>query len=896
VKSLSFSLSLACLIGLSTTVPAADRPTPSVPAASPRQITTLADGWRFQFGISGDTPSVPGFDDSGWDKVTVPHSWNRLGTYGEKRSPGTDNRQGIGWYRLTVHSPRTMKGQRQYLDFGAVSKIADVWVNGVHVGTHKGAFARFRFDVTAQWKPGATNLIAVRADNSKVAKDSSTAETIPLAGDFFVHGGMYRPVALISSDEAGFDLLDFGGPGIYARASAVAADKADISVLARLRNTGKRPRTLQLTTTIRDAAGAEVARSVQPLRLAVGAAEQTAALTLPKPRLWNGLADPYGYTVVAELTERGRLVDRVTQPLGIRTFRFDADKGFFLNGSHVKLQGVSRHQDRPDKGWALTPADAAEDMALIKEMGANTIRHAHYQHADEWSDEADKAGMVVWAELPYVTSPSMAGGEGSPELWANSEQQLRELIRQNYNHPSILMWSIGNEVDSAEGFGGVIARPLKLLQRLNVVAKEEDPYRPTAYADCCEGMDQVKTAGEKLAGTADLMGYNRYHGWYYSRLSQTRQKFGEELDRLHAAHPGLPLSISEYGAGAAVTQHAEDIFAGSLNPVGKPHPEEVQDYVHQESWPVIRDRDYVFASWVWNMFDFASDLREEGDSIDLNNKGLVTADRKIKKDAFYYYQAQWSPEPMLHLTGKRFIERAYPVTEVKAYSNADRATLQVNGQVIGESACADRICRWPGVRLTAGDNRVVVTASKSGRALRDEATWNGIDPNQGIAIDVGDLQTRTLGGRRFGSDSFGTGGRVLVLDTPSFGGRRSAPTPLVATERPLYAYWREGPAFSYTVPLPDGRWTVKIHTFEPGEKTSSMNRMASGEVRKPVRMTIYADGRPVGPAVDVSAEAGGKLRAIAKSYPVTVKGGKLRLDFAGADGGIAVVAAIEVTR
>jgi beta-galactosidase len=343
---------------------------PGVPAlhesaAAARQTTVLSEGWRFQFGTAGEAPAAVGFDDSGWDRVAVPHSWNRIGTYGDKRSAQTNNQQGVGWYRVTVQAPPAPKGRRHYLDFGAVSKIADVWVNGVHVGQHKGAFARFRFDVTAQWKPGRANVVAVRADNSKVVAGSSTAETIPLAGDFFVHGGMYRPVSLISTDEAGFDLLDFGGPGIYARAASLAADKAEVAVVTRLRNSGRRARSLALTTVVRDAAGAEVARSVQPLRLTAGTAERTATLTVPQPRLWNGTADPYTYSIVGELSEKGRVIDRVVQPLGLRTYRFDANQGFFLNGRHLKLHGVSRHQDRPDKGWALTPADAAEDMALI---------------------------------------------------------------------------------------------------------------------------------------------------------------------------------------------------------------------------------------------------------------------------------------------------------------------------------------------------------------------------------------------------------------------------------------------------------------------------------------------------------------------------------------------------
>lgn len=863
---------------------------PTVPAASQaaegRSAIPLDQGWRFHFGDTGEAPAASDFDDAGWEKVAVPHSWNRLGSYGDTRSPQTDNRQGMGWYRLHLQAPALRKGQRVYLDFGAVSKIADVWVNGQHVGTHKGAFARFRFDVTAQWKPGADNIIAVRADNSKPVPGSSTAETLPLAGDFFVHGGMYRAVSLLTLDEASFDPLDYGGPGIYARADNISSDSAQVHILARLRNSGGHGRQLQLTTIIRDASGAQAARSDQPVKLPKGTLEKQVSLTLPSPHRWNGTADPYLYSITAQLSEKGRPVDSVVQPLGIRDYRADVNQGFILNGKHLALHGVSRHQDRPDEGWALTPADHAQDMAFAKEIGANTIRQAHYQHADEWSAEADRAGMVVWAELPYVTSPSVTGGQGSPELWANADQQLRELIRQNYNHPSIMMWSVGNEVDSAKGFavGKEIMKPLALLQHLNALAKQEDPFRPTVFADCCEELGLVKTAGEMLAGTTDLIGYNRYYGWYYPQPQKAREQLGAQLDHFHAKHPGLPMSLSEYGAGGAITQHSDNLADGYLNFTGTPHPEEYLSWYHEQNWAAIRERPYIFASWVWNLFDFASDLRKEGDSIDLNNKGLVTADRKTRKDAFYFYKAQWSAEPTLYLTGKRYVERAYPSIEVKAYSNAARASLSLNGTPVGEVPCQQGICLWHDVRLRPGDNRAVVTASLNGAALQDEAVWNGPDPAKGIFIHSGSMGSSEISGHRFGSDMFVTGGIPVVLNMGGFAGQRAmAPRAVTAQQPALYDYWREGDAFSYHIPVPNGRWRVTIHSFEPRKA-----------LKDPVLMSVDANGRAALAPFDVSKEAGGPMRGLSKTFDVTVANGKLDLDFKG-EGGRAVVAAIEVT-
>lgn len=866
---------------------------PEVPGATanPREIIALGDGWRFKLG-QGDAAQAPDFDDGGWESVSVPHSWNRIGEYRTTRSAEASNTQGVGWYRLSYTAPQLPKGKRVYLDFGAVGAIADVWVNGTHVGQHRGAFSRFRFDVTQYWKPGAANVIAVKADNSKPEVDSSTEEVIPLHGDFFVHGGIYRGVSLITADEAGIDLLDHGGPGVYARAENIRpsgqAHAADIAVETRLRNQGAKARQLSTVTTITDAAGnVRGTANSKPAILNAGTAlSQTASIKLDGAHLWDGRADPYLYSVTVEVRDGSRTIDRVTQPLGIRSFRFDADTGFFLNGKHVKLHGVSRHQDRFAQGWALTRQDHAEDMAMIAEMGANTVRQAHYQHADEWSDEADKAGMVVWAEVPYVTTPSLRGGQGSPALWANAEQQLRELIRQNYNHPAIMMWSIGNEVDSAKGFGvkGDPPKPLALLQHLEKVAKAEDPTRPTTFADCCEDLGMMQTAGENLAGTADLIGYNRYFGWYMPQPLKAREQLGAQMDKFHAKHPTLPISISEYGAGGAVSQHSDNIAAGFLNFMGRPQPEEFLSFVHEQNWPAIRERDYIFASWVWNMFDFTSDLREEGDSIDLNTKGLVTFDRKVKKDAFYYYKAQWNPEPMIALTGKRYVDRAYPAMEVKAYSNAERATLIVNGATIGEAPCPDRICIWRDVALRPGANEAAVTASINGTQVTDKAVWNGIDPAKGIRIDTGDLAGRQLSGRIFGSDNFVTGGQPMVLNMGGFGGRRMmALRSVEAADAQLYDYWREGDAFSYAIPVPNGRWKVTIHTFEP--RPTGPDTL----------MSVKANGATGLAPFNVKQAAGGPLKGISRSFPVTVKDGTLRLDFAG-QGGKAVVAAIEVSK
>lgn len=887
------ALAAAALVALAGPAPAYAQQKASAlaaaEAASPRQTIDLSNGWRFRFGDVPEAALRPDFDDGAWDQVAVPHTWNRLGNEGLQRAEGSDVRQGAGWYRLRLPSLTLLKGKRAVLQFDAVGTVADVWVNGGKVGGHKGAFSRFRIDITNHLKPGQTNLLVVRADNSKPGPGSTTEHVIPLGGDFFVHGGLYRGVSLILADEAGIDLMDHGGPGVYASTPKVTPEAADVTVLTRLRNGGKKARRLTLTTRITDADGKIVAVATQPARLAPRAAgEITTALTLPSPRLWQGRSDPYLYSVTAELRDGKRIVDSVTQPLGVRSFAFDAQRGFILNGKPMRLYGASRHQDWQGKGWALTPEDHATDMAIMAEMGVNTVRHAHYQHAQEWSDLADRTGLVVKAELPFVHQSAFDEGMPRPELIANARQQLTELIRQNYNHPSIMLWSVGNEIDIGaaimalqRGGKGAPAKSRDMLIELNAAAKQEDPSRPTLYADCCEGVPSplARPGAQGLNDVTDVIGLNRYFGWYYAQPGDV----AKALANLRAKYPDQALTITEYGAGGALNQHTDNPLGGPVHANGRPHPEAYQAFVHEETWKVFAKTDGLAATWIWNMFDFSSDSREEGEAYDLNDKGLVSHDRKIRKDAFYFYKAQWSDEPVLHLTGRRYVDRAYPVVDVRAYSNADRASLSVNGRSVGTVACPDRICVWPGVRLQPGENLLAASAERGGAALSDTLRWTAPDAAGGLNIRAGHLTGMTTSaGVRFGSDTFFEGGRASDLRLA--GRTRLAPSNVTGTPDPeLYASYRAG-EFSYTLPLPEGRWTVTLHMFEPEADP------AKAAARS---MTVMADGKEVLSRFNPAAAAGGSLKAVTRSFAVTSSGQPVRLAFSGAEGG-AVVSAIAV--
>jgi beta-galactosidase len=380
------------------------------PAAS-RTVVDLNHGWRFQQSSALSGVESPAFDDSSWNAVDVPHTWNRLGNPGTTRSPLTNAVQGIGWYRLGFEAPRPEKGrpQRFFLQFDAVGNVADVWLNGHYLGKHAGAFARFRFDATSAINPGGHNVLVVKADNSKPAPGSTTESVIPLSGDFFVFGGIYRSVALIVTDPVHVDMLDYGGPGVYAHASSIKPAEAVVEVSARIVNDGSAMEQVSVNTQIQDASGKVVASAVlypKEIPSQKGAVEPI-TLHVLHPRLWQGLKDPYLYRVVVSLSSSKRgLLDEVTQPLGLRTEAFDADKGFFLNGQHLLLQGASMHQDRPVKGWAISHADIEQDLGYLLNMGGNAVRLAHYQHDQAYYEIADQKGIVVWAEIPLVNHVS----------------------------------------------------------------------------------------------------------------------------------------------------------------------------------------------------------------------------------------------------------------------------------------------------------------------------------------------------------------------------------------------------------------------------------------------------------------------------------------------------------
>jgi beta-galactosidase len=852
----------------------------SAAVAQPRTVIGLQNGWLFKQGPEAGEAQTATFDDSRWTKVTLPHTWNRIGNSGMTRAPESNNFRGVSWYRLRFPTPAAFRDRRAFLQFDGVGAIADVWLNGKHVGRHEGAFSRFRFDITSALSPQGENLLVVKADNSKPEPGSSTAHVIPLSGDFFIFGGLYRDVSLILTAPVHIDMADFGGPGVYGRALDLTPEQATVSISKRVTNDAAARRTVVVATRIEDAAGNIVVSDEKRSDLPpASTTELESALRIERPRRWRGMFDPYMYRIVVAIrSTRGELLDEVAQPLGLRTLAFDPDRGFSLNGENLMLVGASMHQDRPVKGWALSHADRMQDFDLLREMGGNAVRFAHYQHDQIAFDLADLHGMVAWAEIPLVNEVSFDGSPPSEALIANAHQQLNELIKQNFNHPSVAVWSVGNEVDLRGTSGNKPARGGDLVRALHARAKALDPSRFTTLADCCEQpLNGEPKPRDVLVGLTDTVGYNRYFGWYAGKISD----LGPVLDQSHARHPRLPISVSEYGAGSALTQHSDNPLGGPINSHGRPHPEEVQIYFHEEAWKQLAQRRYLWGAFIWNMFDFASDSRNEGDLTDINEKGMVSYDRSVKKDVFYFYKAHWGRAPTLHLVGRRYIDRAYGVVEVKAYSNAAEVKLALNGRELGTATCSGRICIWPKVKLMPGFNQFVATAEQSGTKLADSLQWIYSGSPSQVRIKAGDVTGYvTAQGVRYGSDHFFTGGEGRGINPPDTPVERRIA--VAGTDTPaLYDSYRVG-EFAYEVPVPDGQYAVTVRFVEPTESAAGKRVF-----------DVAANGRVTLSKVDPFALAGGKLKPVDRTFRARALDGELRIEFRPREGA-AVVSALEV--
>jgi len=672
----------------------------------PQNMVPVTDGWKFIRADVNNAETVA-FDDSKWSQITLPHTWNDKDTLA-----GPNYYRGPGWYRIKLAIPETAKDKRVFIHFEAASLVADVYFNGVHLGQHRGGFTAFCYELTPYVKKDSPNILAVRVDNS------SFADVPPLSGDFNIQGGIYRSVWLIVKNPVCITPLDYASTGIYIKQTEVTKEEATVDVLAKVSNGLDKQAIIKSRVTIFDANSAMVAKAEESAQVEPGQTKSVNnQVRIANPHLWNGRKDPYLYQAKVELLCDGNVVDEISGTLGaigLRYFSVDANKGFFLNGESYPLRGVDRHQDRPGKGWAISYADQDEDANLIMEIGATCVRLAHYPHSNYFLSLCDKNGLAVWAEIPLVNQVY-----NTPAFAENAKQQLTELIRQRYNHPSIFFWSLYNEL----GNSGKCDDPRPLLTELQSLAKQEDSTRLTTAAS-----NDPSNKWPGVRKIADLIAWNPYPGWYYGNPSQMNQL----LDKHKKDANDKPIGVSEYGAGANIKQHEQNMKKAPT-PSGKWHPEEWQTIVHEEDYAAIEARPYIWGSFVWVMFDFGSAGRNEGDTHGINDKGLVTADRKTRKDAFYFYKAKWTTEPFVYITSRRHTERTDPNTTVKAYSNCNSVELKVNGQAIGSQTEKSCVFKWFDVQLKPGLNTIEAIAARDGKTYADKCEWtfmSPVEPNQ----------------------------------------------------------------------------------------------------------------------------------------------------------------------
>ncbi len=591
-----------------------------------RKIIRLMENWTFT-GPEGTK-----------QQVNLPHTWNAR----DGQDGGDDYFRGTCVYEKEIPKPEFQKGERVYLQFHGVNASAHVLLNGKKVCSHHNGYSTFRADVTKKLKDN--NLLRVEVDNSK------NERVYPQVADFTFYGGIYREVEFLIVSENHFELDYYGGPGIKISTDVKGTDgfvTVQTYVAApQPRNGSDEKDSLTVELTLKDAEGTVVAQSKGT----------KAVFKVEQPHLWNGVKDPYLYRVTASLKRGEELLDQITSACGIRTFSVDPKRGFFLNGVSYPLRGVSRHQDWKGIGNAISREQMEQDMELIREVGANTIRLAHYQHSQYFYDLCDRYGMVVWAEIPYI-SAHMPGGK------KNTFFQMKELITQNYNHPSIVTWGLSNEITIS---GKHRRDMLNHHRKLQSYVKRLDPGRPTTLA--CYAMCHPFHPVSRIS---DLVAWNLYLGWYVPGLflNDLFLKF------YHWKYPNRCLGYSEYGAEGMPNLHS-----------GKPkrgdQTEEYQAKYHEYMLNCFARHPFLWSTYVWNMFDFAADARDQGGEPGMNHKGLVTFDRKIKKDSFYIYKAWWSEEPFVHLCGKRYEYRTEEITDVTVYSNQQEVSLYQNGKKI----------------------------------------------------------------------------------------------------------------------------------------------------------------------------------------------------------------------
>lgn len=786
--------------------------------AQTRVLQDFNSSWKFCACDATGTQAV-GFNDAAWGGVTTPHTWNNM----DGQDGGNNYYRGAGWYRKHFAVDNAMTGKRVFLKFNAANLQTDVYVNGSYVGQHIGGYSAFVFDVTSFVNsPGTDNVLAVKVNNI------DTIKAAPLDADFTFFGGLTKSVEILYTDPIHITPLDFGSPGVYITQKNVSATNADIYLKALVKNDKATAAMVTVNYLISDASGTVIKTLTSTASLAAGAqANYASSASISNPILWNGLTNPYLYSVKTQVSVGGSVIDEVVQPLGIRFYSVDANNGFFLNGTSYHLHGVAHHEDRVDKGRAISDQDRKQDLDILKELGCNYLRLSHYQHGQYTYDYCDANGIVTWTEIPLIDKV-----DASVAFSNNAKLQLTELMLQNYNHPSVVVWGLSNEITYKGG-----PDPSPLVQQLNTLAQQIDSTRLTASA--------AMHTNAPLNFYSDVYSCNVYNGWYYN----TYNDFGTWANTQHSAHPANILGVSEYGAGANVTQHEP------LNPVeplnyGPWHPEEYQALFHEAHWQQMVARPYLWSTSVWVGFDFASDGRNEGQQPGINDKGLVTRDRLVKKDAFYYYKANWSSDPFVYITSRRFTVRYDSVLTAKVYSNCDSVKMKINTIQLATKVSTTHIYSWTNATLVRGTNTITVIAYKNGVPYYDTCYWqfNGpyqiVVPPAALQINFETPATVTPAGYlKDAGNNYADRGNGYTYgwnQSITANARLRTTEPLVTFNSFMQMQYNNGYNF-WEIALPEGMYRVSIVAGDP-DYFDSFNAI-SAENKIIVKEAVYSSKR-----------------------------------------------------
>ena len=680
-RVLSLTLLLACL-GLMTM------------QAEGRKVESFNSGWSFKKAPAEKELAInaPKWD-KGWSEVEIPHTWNAK----DMQVQANSFYEGAAYYKKQYFFPAELKDKRVFLRFEGVGSCAEVFVNGMLVTSHKGGYSAFACEISPLLKAGEENEIIVKADNK------SRPDVIPVNHNLFgVYGGIYRPVWLVVTEPCNISVTDCASPGVYVTQKNVSKKQADVKVKVKLDNGTLQPVPVTLQNTIYDQEGKQVATHSQSFELsAQGEQAYESSFTIKKPTLWQGRENPYLYKVVSRLIKDGQVIDEMVQPVGLRKYEIVAGKGFYLNGEKYPMYGVTRHQDWWGLGSALKNENHDFDLATIMDVGATTVRFAHYQQSDYLYSRCDSLGLIIWAEIPFVNR--VTGQEAE-----NCRNQLREMIRQSFNHPSIYVWGLHNEVYQPHQY------TKELTQSLHDLAKTEDPDRYTVSVNGYGHMEHPVNL------VADIQGMNRYFGWYEKKI----QDIKPWVENLEKEYPHQKLMLTEYGADANLN-HQTEYLGDALNWTKEFYPETFATKTHEYQWSVIAAHPYIIASYLWNTFDFCAPMWVRGGVPARNMKGLVTFDRKIKKDSYFWYKANWSKEPVLYLTQRRNWDREKKETSVTVYSNIGTPKVYLNGKELTGIREGYTPVHYiiDNITLDMGKNIVKTVVVKDGKTYEDEIEW-----------------------------------------------------------------------------------------------------------------------------------------------------------------------------